>query len=179
MKKILIPAILAATILIVGVFALVPVEKAATVHTTIQNSQQAIQVQSITGTLVNTSNDEIQVACGNPAATNKNRDFRVYWLSMSVTTDAGLDLITIDDVVIDTITLTDVDAATFADVVVGGATGTQTPAIVPTNIASLTSQGEIDFDYTGNAIADDALTGTVILVTTSDAVCTYVAQTRD
>ena len=35
MKKIVIPAILAATILVAGMFAFMPVQKASTVHTTI------------------------------------------------------------------------------------------------------------------------------------------------
>ena len=38
MKKIAIPSILAATVLIAGIFALMPVEKASTVHTTITAS---------------------------------------------------------------------------------------------------------------------------------------------
>jgi hypothetical protein len=38
MKKIVIPAILTATVLLAGMFAFMPVEKASTVHTTILNS---------------------------------------------------------------------------------------------------------------------------------------------
>lgn len=38
MKAVIIPAILAATVLVAGIFAFMPVEKASTVHTTIQSS---------------------------------------------------------------------------------------------------------------------------------------------
>jgi len=41
MKKIVIPAILLATVLVAGMFALMPVEKASTVHTTITADTQA------------------------------------------------------------------------------------------------------------------------------------------
>jgi len=42
MNKLAIPAILAIIVIIAGIFAFSPVEKAATVHTTIQNTQQAV-----------------------------------------------------------------------------------------------------------------------------------------
>lgn len=40
MNNLLIPSILAATILVAGMFAFMPIEKATTVHTTIQNTVQ-------------------------------------------------------------------------------------------------------------------------------------------
>ena len=46
MNKFLIPTILAATILIAGVFALAPMEKASTVHTTITGQIATISAQS-------------------------------------------------------------------------------------------------------------------------------------
>lgn len=52
MNKLLIPTILAATVLIAGVFALMPVQEASTVHTTIQNSQLQIKTTSDTAVTV-------------------------------------------------------------------------------------------------------------------------------
>jgi len=43
MNKILIPALLVATVMVAGMFAFAPVEQASTVHTTIQASQHSIE----------------------------------------------------------------------------------------------------------------------------------------
>ncbi len=48
MKKIAIPAILAATVLVAGMFALMPVQKASTVHTTILSSVKSTTLFSAT-----------------------------------------------------------------------------------------------------------------------------------
>lgn len=50
MKKIVIPAILTATILIAGMFAFMPVEKASSVHTTIQAGQATVFSQTVAHT---------------------------------------------------------------------------------------------------------------------------------
>jgi len=56
-KKLAIPAILAATVLIAGIFAFMPVEKASTVHDTILASGMQFRTDSDTCTSIGTAND--------------------------------------------------------------------------------------------------------------------------
>ena len=73
MYKLAIPAILAATVLVAGIFAFMPVEQASTVHTTIigaggldfddiSNTQPSIQVVSGSGTGI-TDGDTVVIDC--------------------------------------------------------------------------------------------------------------------
>ena len=69
MKKIVIPTILTATILIAGMFAFMPVEKASTVHTTIlANTMQVRSFNADAGGLDLDDNDDIIVDCDVPFA---------------------------------------------------------------------------------------------------------------
>lgn len=65
MKKIVIPAILAATILVAGMFALMPVEKASTVHATIQGTQLQPVSKYVT-TAVTTATTVIDLSSSKP-----------------------------------------------------------------------------------------------------------------
>ena len=49
MNKLIIPAILTATVLVAGMFAFMPIEKAATVHTTILGKRLVVQSALLTG----------------------------------------------------------------------------------------------------------------------------------
>jgi hypothetical protein len=64
---IIIPAILAATVLLAGMFVMIPVDKASTVHTTIQsNSAKIVTITSTPATFDPTDNDELRVTADRP-----------------------------------------------------------------------------------------------------------------
>jgi len=77
MNKIIIPSILVATVLIAGAFALMPVEKASTVHTTIAtNVDQAdryMVFQVMTGTTAAAIDDTVLI----PAKTGQKLDVAI------------------------------------------------------------------------------------------------------
>ena len=72
-KQFAIPAILAATVLIAGIFAFMPIEQATTVHTTIQGTQnQLVRVASPICTIVDAEADgdcniSVNITAGTPA----------------------------------------------------------------------------------------------------------------
>lgn len=108
MKKIIIPTILTATVLLAGMFAFMPVEKASTVHTTIQ---------ATTGTFVLFANDdadadaasEIEIECG-----TEDGDFVLQSLVITGAVDDD-DTATVTDIEIDDVALTTEAGAAIAD----------------------------------------------------------------
>jgi len=83
MEKIIIPTIIAATVLLAGMFAFMPVEQATAVHTTIQGTQMN-QVSSIAVTAV-----DAEIDCTSDAA------FIVHYIVGGLTTDADTAFITV------------------------------------------------------------------------------------
>jgi len=81
MNKIIIPSIVAATLLVIGVVGFAPVEQATAVHTTIQGTQLNDVGTSVTLTL----GTDVNVQCANA--------FLVHY---SISADADADAITID-----------------------------------------------------------------------------------
>jgi len=63
MNSITIPSLLAATILVAGIFAFMPIEEASTVHTTIQANTSQISVVTDQSVVANTASD-FRVTCG-------------------------------------------------------------------------------------------------------------------
>jgi len=63
MNKLTIPTILAATVMVAGIFAFMPVEQASTVHTTIQATTAQIQsVDSTAADFAVTTDDELRIS---------------------------------------------------------------------------------------------------------------------
>lgn len=82
-KRIVIPAILAATILVAGMFALMPVDKAGTVHTGIQaNTARMVSVDSALSTA---ADQDIRITC--PATSTSG--CRILELYVEETTGSG------------------------------------------------------------------------------------------
>lgn len=69
MNRFILPSILLGTVLIAGLFAVLPIEKASTVHTTLQTSIGTLQTIVFTDTDWNDagSEDQIRVTCTNAA----------------------------------------------------------------------------------------------------------------
>ena len=86
MNKLAIPAILAATILVAGIFALLPVEKAATVHTTILASVEHLNVDVFYA-------DAADVGASNHAALADGTD--TVLIGVLVTNNAGVPVTTL------------------------------------------------------------------------------------
>ena len=84
MKKIVIPAILAATVLVAGMFSFLPVEKAQTVHTTIQANSDKIITLTAVVTPEGTGADQT-------ATWTVGAPFRVLNILATNTVDAGND----------------------------------------------------------------------------------------
>ena len=64
MNKFAIPVILAATVMVAGMFAFIPVEQASTVHTTVQGSQEGVIIRSDNGVNIS-DNDTVVIDCDN------------------------------------------------------------------------------------------------------------------
>jgi len=104
LNKIVIPAILAATVLIAGMFAFVPVERASTVHTTIQAALQGSSAQ--TDTIVKATTDVPNVSGTVLLEIKVDQDF---------TAEIGQFFATVGDA---TVTIEDIQIKNAADAVV-------------------------------------------------------------
>jgi hypothetical protein len=67
MMKVVIPAILAAILLIAGILAIMPIEKIQTVHTTIQTNAQGMRSVTYSDVVLNADldDDEMEISAGN------------------------------------------------------------------------------------------------------------------
>jgi len=159
MKKITIPTILAATILIAGVFALMPIEQASTIHKTVQSTASHIVVKTITCTVVN-DNDCLAFTLDIPS--DENYSVVSFAASGTVTADAN------DDVNFPELTvggnLTDIDIAEID--------GANNDHIQPGNFYPEKGVNGNDITSTsangGTQEADDAIKVDVTLLVPSD-----------
>jgi len=88
MNRLTIPAILAATVLVAGIFAFMPIEQASTVHTTIQASTS--QLLSLT------ASPTPQTGTGDVATWTINQPFEVVSIFATGSGDANLDALALD-----------------------------------------------------------------------------------
>ena len=131
MNKIVIPAILTVTILIAGIFALAPVEKASTVHTTIIADLQGTSILTDTAVKVNTN--VANVAGTTLIDISVNQDFTAEIGQFFVTvTDEN---ITIEDIQIENGAGVVVQTINFADIVVGAGSQIVFPQDIHPNIS--------------------------------------------
>ena len=142
MKKLVIPAILAATVLVAGAFAFMPVEKASTVHTTIlAGTSQIVTLAPATALITPAAGGDAtdRTSCTKTSTT----PFRVLGITLTTVTDAN----------------TNLDLAAFAD----GEVSTNLQDDPGTDITTVTAVGTADdnFAYFGvNTLVSLPLVGT-------------------
>lgn len=116
MKKIIIPTILTATILIAGMFAFMPVEKASAVHTTILSNTMVLKTIRCAETLnMAAANDDGTYALDLPAASSNMQVVDIQLEAGAQTFDAD-DTLAITTFDADVVTLGEANAATITDV---------------------------------------------------------------
>jgi len=118
MNKLTIPAILAATVLVAGIFAFMPVEQASTVHDTIiGENTQIISVDSTAADFAYTDNDELRISSSEPyqligvTCTNDDSadaDAVVDFPNLVVTVDGSVDVTDVNSVNVDVDDVVDV-----------------------------------------------------------------------
>jgi hypothetical protein len=175
----IIPTILAATVLLAGFFAFMPIDKATTVHTNIISSTAQPRVLTLAATAM-ANNNQIEIACGTPAATNKNLPFVVTMLTLRSTLDGGDDF-NISSIEIDNVAKTSGDSATLTAININAGAVTSDPFIVPLSIDSLGANGQVDLiiSQAAGAIADDTVSGTAVVLVRSDALCSFTTGAND
>ena len=82
MNRIILPTILSFAVLVAGLFAMLPVEQASTVHTTLQDTQEKLVILTLTGV-------EPGTALEDTATWAIARDFKVEGIMGTTTNDAG------------------------------------------------------------------------------------------
>jgi hypothetical protein len=187
MKKIVIPTIITAAILLAGFVAFMPVEKASAVHTTIQNSQLALVRDTFDGSAIAIADGEEFEATSTANACLLN--FLIDFVLLDAGDDLDTDGIQIDDALHGTITTA---AGAEIDVVIISEAGvaTRTVDLVQEAAAGVDAQfgeqicsnGEVDFildddeDATtaGDLIAGELTDVSGVFLTRSDA--TVVVQ---
>jgi len=197
LNKLLIPTILTAIVLIAGVFAFMPIDKASTVHTSIIASQRTLLVDSDSGTGI-TTGDTIVFDC------DKNFTIReIYFTLTDFDSNDGERLTlgdqgtTLDAIIVDGVALRRdngfteqfdlfTDFGTLNDVTASiSYTGTNIEVTEESIPLFLTAEGagadDIVFnlnDEGGNAIdASDELTVKAFFDVQSDATCTVSVNT--
>ena len=125
-----------------GFFAFSPINDATTVHTNIIASTAQPSVLTLASTLL-ADNNQIQIACGTTAASDKNVPFVVTMLTLRTTLD-GPDDFDIDSIEIDGTAKTSGDSATLTSINVNAGAITSDPLIVPLSIDALGANGELD-----------------------------------
>ena len=108
MKKIVIPTILTATILLAGMFAFMPVQKASTIHSSLFGSQ-----------VIRGHSDNLSLAASDTIVATSNADFTVCYV-INNATGGGLSVVLLDGTFSDTLTVATVS---FHDACVGGNAG--------------------------------------------------------
>ena len=135
MNKVVIPVILAVTILVAGIFALVPIDKAITVHTTLQSATDAT-----TQTTTITDDTALEV---------RDQDRYAFWEIDAATTITDFILIPDTDI--------DIDGNLTATLVDVGATGSSKVDCRTASGADLTISGGLDSINTVGEILNSAL----------------------
>lgn len=190
MKKIIIPTLLASTVLVAAIFAFMPVEKAVTTHatgigTTVISSTSQPRVLTLAATALADTN-QIEIACGTPAAANKNIPFVVTMLTLRTTLDDSDDF-NINSIEIDNVAKTSGDSATLTAINVnfnpagGAAQVTSDPFIVPLSVDTLGANGQVDLiiQQAAGTITDDTVSGTAVVLVRSDALCSFTSGAND
>ena len=162
-----------------GIFAFFPIDQAGTVHTQIISSTAQPSVLTLAVTALE-DNNQIQIACGTFAATDKNVPFVVTMLTLRTTLDAGDDF-DIDSIEIDGTAKTSGDSATLTSINVNAGAITSDPLIVPLSIDSLGANGELDLiiDLNAGDFTGDTVTGTAVVLVRSDATCSFTTGAND
>jgi len=179
MNKLAIPSILIAIVMVAGIFTFMPINDASTVHTQVI----AATAQPITLTLASTAledDNQIEIACGATAASDKDVAFVVTMLTLRTTLDGGDDF-DIDSIEIDGIAKTSGDSATLTAINVNAGAITSDPFIVPLSIDTLGADGELDLIIDENAgdLSDNTVTGTAVILVRSDATCSFTTGAND
>jgi len=147
-NKVVIPAILAVTISIAGIFAFMPIDMASTVHTTLQSSTAATTAHDLVQTLISSTSQTNIIQNSqfnnvnstfdtdlktNATATCTSGDFLVYWtftndtaLNTGVTTALGIADGGDSDPADIVITLTPINQTSISGIIGGNATETIT-----------------------------------------------------
>ena len=176
--KFLIPAILVATVLVAGIFALMPIEQASTVHTTIQGSQMVLTPLTLASTVAADDN-QVQIQCGATAAVDRDRPFTVVTMVLAITQDDAGDNIDYDALEIDGVAVTDTNVATFAANQIGTNQAVRLD-VVPSDFITLAADGELDLILVKtDAGAADNISGNAMILTRSDSVCDFTTGADD
>lgn len=145
MRKLIIPSILAVTVLIAGIFAFMPIEKVSTVHGSIQANTARVSEDLIAVTVADT---DLVIEC--PAASSGCHILEVYVEENDGTAGAG------------------------ADIDLGAVTGTidGDPVTIVTNLATTVSEARVVLSgISGVAIGSgDILTIDVVAGTSESAI---------
>ena len=146
MEKFIIPSILAATILVAGMFSFIPVQQATTVHTTIGSA--TADLTCVTETVTATQaldNDDLTITFDNDA-------IEVLRLGVTLTDNAdqlGIDADpTVNGAVIQTVAIADNAAPFISD------EGLEVLSAMKTTSMSVTSGGAISWTWDGDGGAD-------------------------
>ena len=188
MNKLSIPAFLAATIMVAGIFAFMPVEQASTVHTQfVQDTQLEIQVLTDNDDI--DTDGQIEIEC--------NRPFVLYTLFVTMANVVDGDVIAIIDVEIDEDDLVSDPAgdgviASLPDIFLVNDPGAGGSALVSREVAStFHSGGDLAFPLGANAdidfilgaavgIADgDDITVTAVVLAENGATCNINVEVAD
>jgi len=164
---------------VAGIFAFSPINDASTVHSSIIASTAQPSVLTLTETAL-VDNNQIQIACGTTAASDKNVPFVVTMLTLETTLDGGDDF-DIDGIQIDGTAKTSGDSAALTSINVNAGAIRSDPLIVPLSIDALGANGELDLIIDRNAgdFTGDTVTGTAVILVRSDATCSFTTGTDD
>lgn len=157
-----------------------PVQKASTVHTTITNAQIKVQPVTLTATAL-ADNNQIEIECGNPAATNQNRQFTVLTMTLAMTGDNAADNFDYDALQVDDVAVTNTDVATFAVRQVAASTAATRHDVVPGDFSILSADGELDLVivYANGGGAVENVSGFALVETETDTVCAFTTGADD
>ncbi len=166
-------------LLLAVILAFTPIEKTATVHQTIIANTAQPRVLTLSSTALANDN-QIQIACGTTAASDKNVPFVVTMLTLRTDLDGGDDF-DIDSIEIDGVAKTSGDAGTLTSINVNAGDTTSDPFIVPLSIDALGANGELDLiiDQNAGTLSDDTVTGTAVVLTRGDAKCSFTSGAND
>jgi len=179
LKVILIPTILAVTVLVAGFFALMQVQNVSTVHNAIQSTTPEVKLLTIPDGTNPADTNEIEIACGATTASDENRAFAVLSFAIRVVSGANDDF-EIDDIEVRDQFLTEGDSGALPDINI--ATGAQTAhvSVIPLSTKGiLSANGELDF-IIGLVDADDSTRfgATATILTERGSVCALTTGTN-
>lgn len=171
MNRLVIPSILTAAVLIAGMFAFMPIEKASTVHQTLLANTADLQVLTLTGGAA-TNGNEIEIACGATAAADKNRPFTVLAFSIRSIQNNAADDFEVDDIEVNDVALTNADSAVLPDININTGAITSNPLLIPLSVQNIGASGELDFIMgIANGGAVDTFDARATILTEGNSVC--------